>query len=77
MGKFSLKPFTEEVAGLGHDYPPWPAQLGIYDQITHEVIFHKAPFSPTGEHSASQAVQPSSQRIWDKSKNFIETQKRQ
>lgn len=25
---------TKEIIGLGHNYPPIPAQLGIYDQIT-------------------------------------------
>ena len=27
------KTFTKEIVYLGHDYPSWPAQLGIYGQI--------------------------------------------
>ena len=38
------KPLTKEVIGLGCDYPPRPAQLGLYDQITLWCNFPQNPF---------------------------------
>ena len=38
------RPFTKEVMRLGHDCPPWPAQLGVYGQSTLWGYLPQIPF---------------------------------
>ena len=48
------KLFTKKVPCLGHDYTSRPFQLGIYDQVTLEVTFHRSPHAstaPTRNHN--------------------------